>query len=410
MDALDTLEYMRWGKNRNPEKKGNNLPKPNFKGRFVASYNPTGYQKRNSYQSPTFSRSVFVSLSYSRYDIKNLTEATKAKTKANTVDTVEYFFRFEGTQGFNEERDDIQRSDAIESFKDDAVFRIIISPEDPEVLNKEYIRAIMRNLEMKAGLKLKWTAVFHENTDNPHAHIIISRTEGKGFSWETPLRFDRTLISEGIRKYAIDLSTKILPKKSLEEYKHPFLSSINTLGLARIDHVISGNQRKGTNLFVQSSSDYSLLSKERLQKLPKWQQELVLKRLEFLSENSKAGFKKVGSDWRCYNPTNWKNILVDEEKLSRLGVKENVIIEHSDKPLLREYEGTVLECVIVNDNEKKVGLLIEERSGLNHYVETEMEFKTASMIVGYEVRVSAREAKTERFRTPVVSIVGKVTR
>ena len=410
MDVLDALEWMRWGRDRNREKKGNNIPKPDLKGRFVALNHPSGQQTGRIIHTPSYPRSVYVSLSYSRYDMANVTEATKEKVRANTVDTVEYFFRFEGIKGFDKNSDCISRSEALNTFRNDAVFRIIISPEDPEVLGKEYIRAIMKNLERKAGAELKWAAVFHENTDHPHAHIIISRTEGKDLSWASPLRLDRTLVSRGIREYAADLSTKLLGRKSVQEYRRPFLSSCRSTGLARIDHVISGNPRKGTNLFVPASSDYSILSKERLTRLPKWQQCLVLERLAFLAENTKAGFKKTGNDWRCYNPTGWKNILADEEKLAHLGVKENVIIEHPDRPLIREYEGTVLECTIVDDNEKKVGLLIEERGGLKHYVETEMEFRTASSIVGCDVKVSAKPAKTERFRTPVVSVVGKVVR
>lgn len=411
MGSIDALDYMRWGRNRNREKKGNNIARPNFKGRFVPLRIFSPSFKGFSLPDYSYKRSVYVSLSYARYDIRNLTNATKEKIKANTADTVEYFYRFEGLSGFNAEKDEVTKEECLKNFSNDAVFRMIISPEDPSVLSPTYIRQIMKHLEDKLGHKLKWTAVFHNNTDNPHSHVIISRTSGgSGLSWETPLKIDRTLISEGIRQYACELSERIIGKKSLSEYKHPFFDSQRKIGLARIDHVISGNKKKGTNLFVETSSDYSILSKEKLEKLPKWQQDLIFSRLEFLSEYTKSGFKKIGNEWRCYCPDTWKNILLDEEKLGRLSVKDNVIFDHADKPLLREYEGKVLECIIVDDNSQKVGLLIEENSGLKHYVESEMEFKVASSIVGKTVRVKARETKTERFRTPVVDVNPKAVR
>lgn len=407
----DILEILHWGKLRNREKKERPIV---FPRKPIYSSEPINIYSKKSSTNPTITekihkRNVFVSVSYKKYDHTRLTDAGKKNIQRNAIDTVEYFFRFEGKFGFDENSNSISKEEALERFKNDAVFRIIISPENPEVLTPYYIRAIIEHIENETGHKLKWTGVFHDNTDHPHAHIIISRTDGYGISWEQPLKISKAMISSGIREYAEDIATRILGHKTKTDYRKPFLQTIQKTGLARIDHIIHGNPTKGTNLFIQATSTYSVLSLERLKKLPSWQQQLVFERLNFLQKNTKAGFKYISGEWRCYNPETWKNILIDEEKLQPFkDIPElkniNIHIDHANKTLERPFTGIVLHHVLVDDNSQKVGLIIKDTEGIIHYTETEMEYSMLKTIDGKSVSVEPRKARNDRFRTPVVKL------
>ena len=239
----------------------------------------------------------------------------KQRIQTNTAECIEYFLRFEDSLAFNEKYTGLTKEELKEQFKDDAVFKIMVSPEDPEILTENYIRKIVSFIELHARHHLKWAAVFHDNTEHPHAHIMISRTSGDGLSWDEPLVLEKDFISHGLREECQRIATKKLGRRSIDEYRIPFYNSLETKGLARIDHIIAGATRDpGTGLFIPSSEDSFILSRTRLAELPPWQQELVIKRLEFLSENIDAGFRKEGGYWKCYKPYTWKEVLMDTAK------------------------------------------------------------------------------------------------
>lgn len=364
---------------------------------------------------PTFQRSVTVKVSYNGNPATASKEG-KAKIQANTRDAIRYQIgESRDEEAFSSSLDSIDEKTAISMFPSDAVFKLMLSPEDPEVLTKEYVRSVMKNLERKVGFPLKWIASFHYNTAHPHVHIIISRTSGaKNLSWDTPLELDKTLISQGIRNYAQDLATRILGRKSLDEWKKPFYQTIYNIGSARIDFIIAGNTRKGTNLFVPMGNGNAILSPARFSKLPEWQQKLILSRLEFLSKHSNAGFKKINGNWICTNPDGWRQVISDEGKLAqfkniaRTMGDGSITILHHNKPLKESVYGQVLASSLVDEDSIKVALVIKsEKDGKLYYVETTLSYQDYQTINGRKVNVKPREARSERYRVPEVHIEGK---
>ena len=362
-----------------------------------------------------YERSVIVKVSYKTFK-KGMTSAeTKKCIQANTADCIDYFLRFEDSKAFNEKRDDLTKEDLKEQFRNDAVFKIMISPENPEVLSEDYIRKIVSVIESHTKHKLKWAAVFHDNTEHPHAHIIISRTSGDGLSWDDPLVLDRNFISHGLRESCQKIATRKLGRKSREEYKIPFISSIDEKGLARIDHVISGSTKKAdTGLFIPSSEDYFILSRTRLSELPPWQQILVVKRLEFLSENTDAGFRKEGGYWKCYKPYTWKEELMNMAKTESFrqlekvyGTKIEVIGSGAPKERI---DGEVISHTIVDDNSERIGLVVKTAENKLFYTETNMSLSSAENVDGKSAENTEKEAKDKRYRTAVVKIVDDKSR
>lgn len=86
-------------------------------------------------------------------------------------------------------------------------FRIVLSPEDGHALDlEEYVRSYMERLEADLRQKLRWAAVNHYNTDQPHAHLIIRGVDANG----AEVRMDREYVSHGLRRRAAELATERL--------------------------------------------------------------------------------------------------------------------------------------------------------------------------------------------------------
>lgn len=421
-NAYESLELLRWGKDRNPEKKHLSIRDERPYGRLPAIiiYAPSQripkspdvpYAPAPGYSG--YDRSVFVSVSYKKYHLPP-SESEKNRIRTNTKDSIEYIFRFEDHTGFSSSENSISKEKALESFSDDAVFKLIISPEDSEILTKEYVRSVMDEIENRIGRSLKWTAIVHDNTDHPHVHIIISRTDGEGLSWETPLRLDRNLISKDIREYSQGLATRILGKKTQDEIRSEIIESVRRRGLGRLDHRIYGNPRRGKGLFRVIDNTYSVLDQDRLSRLPKWMQKAVLERLEYIAAvypETGIFLDPVSGRWKCTDPYGWKTTIMEKEKLSRY---QDISAEYgrairiipSDKPLENEIRGKILRTDIVDDNAPKAGVLLLGEDGELYYVEGDVPYQNLNS-KGEEIIVFPRDARTERYRTPQLSFPGK---
>jgi hypothetical protein len=60
------------------------------------------------------------------------------------------------------------------------IHKLILSPGVPGADAKEYTREVMEELGSKKGLDLEWYAVEHNNTKNPHCHIVIMGKDKNG--------------------------------------------------------------------------------------------------------------------------------------------------------------------------------------------------------------------------------------
>lgn len=377
----------------------------------ASTYSPSARTKA----SPSgYERSVIVKISFKTFKKGEASEEAKTKIRTNTAECIDYLLRFEDKKAFDSKRDDLSKEELKERFRNDAVFKIMISPEDPEILDENYIREVVSVIESHTKHHLKWAAVFHDNTEHPHAHIIISRTSGDGLSWNDPLVLDRAFIAHELRESCQKISTRILGRKNIQEYRIPFVETLRTKGLARIDHVISGSSKKeGSGLFIPSSEDYFILSRARLSELPLWQQTLVDERLRFLSENTDTGFRKEGGFWKCYKPYTWKDELMNLSKTepfkeieSEYGKKIEVVRSGSVKEAIN---GKVIAHTIVDDNSEKVGLVVRSDDNRLFYTETNMSFSAAEAVDGKDAEIAPKAAKDKRYRIAEVKILDDQT-
>jgi hypothetical protein len=102
---------------------------------------------------------------------------------------------------FSKDQDVVSRSDAVSDVMDHAhsqvaYHKIVLSPgEDEHIVNwREWTRGVMDDLEKKQGRELHWYAVKHDNTDNPHVHVVLA---GAGENHKTDNR-------EAVKMYRSD--------------------------------------------------------------------------------------------------------------------------------------------------------------------------------------------------------------
>jgi type IV secretory pathway VirD2 relaxase len=102
---------------------------------------------------------------------------------------------------FSKDEDVVSRKNAVEDVMDHTsgsvnYHKIVLSPGEDEPINdwREWTRDVMSDLEERQGKDLHWYAVKHDNTDNPHVHVVLA---GAGENRESGK-------SEPVRMYAPD--------------------------------------------------------------------------------------------------------------------------------------------------------------------------------------------------------------
>lgn len=90
---------------------------------------------------------------------------------------------------FSKDEDVVNRRDAVNDVMEHTstsvnYHKIVLSPGQDEPVQdwREWTREVMADLEESQGRELHWYAVKHDNTDNPHVHVVLA---GSGANHET---------------------------------------------------------------------------------------------------------------------------------------------------------------------------------------------------------------------------------
>ena len=113
-------------------------------------------------------------------------------------------------RGFDVERGDIDLIARVREWEkdgDELMWRFIVSPEDADRMDlKEHIRELVRTMEADLGTRLEWVAIDHNNTDNPHAHLLVRGVDERGKA----LMIDREYVRTGIRARSQEIASREL--------------------------------------------------------------------------------------------------------------------------------------------------------------------------------------------------------
>ena len=112
--------------------------------------------------------------------------------------------------GFDRDGGDIDLIARVREWEkggDELMWRFIVSPEDADRMDlKEHIRELARTMEADLGTRLEWVAIDHNNTDNPHVHLLIRGVDERGKS----LMIDREYVRTGVRIRSQEIASREL--------------------------------------------------------------------------------------------------------------------------------------------------------------------------------------------------------
>ena len=113
-------------------------------------------------------------------------------------------------------------------------FRFIVSPEDDIDLTT-FTRDLMARVEDDLGVRLRWGAVNHYNTDNPHAHVVVRGVDQAG----REVWIDRAYITERMRWQAQHLLTEELGPRPQHEIERQLDREVGQERLTSIDRKLA---------------------------------------------------------------------------------------------------------------------------------------------------------------------------
>lgn len=217
---------------------------------------------------------------------------------------------------------DLQRAEfgkAIEGEK--RQFRFIVAPEDGNELDlRDYTQRLVERMEKDLGRELRWAAVCHYNTDNPHVHLVVRGVDTDG----REVRIDRTYLSQSMRMRAQELATMELGPRDELDVRRQLDREVALERLTTVDRQLGALVSPERTVRI---ADIAVASDGRRISRPH-----ALGRLEVLERLQLA---------RRVSPNTWQLEDGWQQTLQRLGERGDII-----KRMHREMRGQTLECRI----------------------------------------------------------------
>lgn len=293
-------------------------------------------------------------------------------------------------KAYSADRDDVTIKDEVSGWSGDRHhFRLIISPENASDLAdfKGYIRDLMTQVERDLGTRLQWVGVNHFNTDNPHAHVLIRGRDEKG----KDLVIAPDYISYGIRDRAQKLATQILGERSRQEVLKARQKDTQASRLTYLDRLLERNMNK------QRIVDAAKLARQQTVGFNK---KHILNRLRHL-ESLGLAQRVRGSRWRL-SPYHVPRL----RELGRHGdvIKSMNRLNEPSLDRLRVYgpgdgianpvSGRVLQRGVHDELRDIYYLLVRDRGGTHHYVQTSSVSVISQLKRGSVVWLKNNERRT----------------
>jgi len=219
-------------------------------------YRSRYYQSIRSTPAPApRSQRVIVKAAYT------LTTGGKKKLQAH----VRYLLRPNAEIDPKKEPEMFGNSDVKENIHEEKKFwKFIVSPENGEEMDlKEHTREIMNDASKTLREELKWFAVVHNNTDNPHVHIIV-----RGVTKDKKeLIIDPRFIKQGFRDIARNRATQELGYRNAIDQIKSKKEEVTAERLTSIDREMMNrmvNQKEKERRIIRPKDGFEL---ERLKYL-----------------------------------------------------------------------------------------------------------------------------------------------
>jgi type IV secretory pathway VirD2 relaxase len=239
-------------------------------------------------------------------------------------------------------------------------FKVILSPENGEQIQKtgygmeNYTKDFMKALENETGKTYRWAATVHDNTDNPHAHIVIRGLDREG----TEVNFSREMVSSRMRGMAQEIATKELGPRTAQEVQQQKFRETSQDRFTSIDRQIKLHSDPVLDK-ESNTKGYRVIATNNYEN----------ERLKNLSSVGLAS--KHGKEYELSK--NWENTLKSHAKqqdiLKTVYDKNNV--QPHDKFLVYRNKwnvsGTVEKVGQANESNDRPYVLVRNRTGKLYY-------------------------------------------
>jgi len=169
-----------------------------------------------------------------------------------------------------------------EKSGDELMWRLIVSPEDASRLDLEtHARDLIASMERDLGTRLEWIGIDHNNTDNPHVHILIRGRDENG----QRLEIAREYVKSAIRTRSREIVEKQLGLRPEREVIAAREKAIGQRRWTELDWSIK--QRTGAGSSITYHGDWNTLSDRQRERYG--QEVRRLHTLERLGLASKSG-------------------------------------------------------------------------------------------------------------------------
>lgn len=129
---------------------------------------------------------------------------------------------------------------AERSENDNHQFRFIVSPENSHELDMhEYVDDWMHQMEDDVGQDLDWAAAVHQNTDQPHAHIVVRGNDEQG----NEVRLAPHYLHNGLRHRAEEIATHHLGPRTVDDKVQQFDREVSQTRVTEADRVLQAHQQ-----------------------------------------------------------------------------------------------------------------------------------------------------------------------
>lgn len=252
----------------------------------------------------------------------------------------------------------ITTAEAVALLKDDPVFKVILSPEDGGVDIKKFAEKFMEAMENKLGVRLRWCAANHYNTDHPHVHILFSRKTKDG----KLLRFNTKYIKKQLKKTAQDILTQIKGPVLWEEQLERIEKEAKSRGFCDIDKKILAMAR--TN-----PSDPTRLPIHRIKNSDALTYMQVSKRLRVLNRRHLVEFEKGDKEGPIKKEGAW--VIKDdlEEKVRKDEFARELEIDTAGFVLDKDdkgYKCSVIKAKRPDEDKPRVLMALVDENGIKH--------------------------------------------
>src|SRR5208282_3277773 len=179
-----------------------------------------------------------------------------------------------------------------EKSGDEIMWRLIVSPEDAPRLDLEtHTRDLVASMERDLETRLEWIGIDHNNTDNPHVHILIRGRDEHG----QKLEIAREYVKLGIRARSQEIVQQELGLRPEREVIAAREKVIDQRRWTDLDWSIK--QRSGRDSTVSYHGNWNALSERQRERYG--QEVRRLRALERLGLASKRGQMtwELKQDW-----------------------------------------------------------------------------------------------------------------